>query len=149
MTAIVLNAQGTPEPPTDIVGRLHRVHPSLGLKFCGMPERPWQITWTWPESDRRWDRVRQGEIGPDSAYDILGNLPVGCTVDEAASYVENTLRQYPVEDVRKVMDRMRYYNEVEMPKAQVQALASDTMDDFASDKRQKNPRRTKHTVTPT
>lgn len=140
--SIVLDEQGTPAPPTEIVARLGRVHPSLGLKFGGYGGRPWSLTWTWPETDLRWERVRSSEISPESAYDVIGSLPMGCGVDEAAGYVERSFKDYPVEEVSKLRDRMHHYNAVEVPQKQVELVANDALEDFASSKRQKNPRRT-------
>ena len=146
---IVLNQHGTPEPPSDIKARLRRVHPALSLRFSQMTNRPWALTWEWPKTDARWERVRQSEISPDSAYDIVGYLPSDCTVDAAGAYVESALKCYPVDEVRKSMQGLSKWNEKDVPAKLMAEVLEDTMDGIASGQRQKNPRRQKVTVTPT
>lgn len=142
MSAIVLNLQGTPEPPSQIVAGLKRVHPNLGLRYTeGHGGRSWAFTWTWPDDDARRARVRSHEIPPDAAYDILGYLPLDCPVDQAPNYAERALLNYPRQEVSRLCERMHHYNNVAVPKAQVDMLVGDTMEDFASSQRQKNPRR--------
>ena len=149
MSAIVLNLQGTPEPPTDIVAGLKRVHPNLGLRYQeGHGGRNWAFTWTWPDDEPRREWIKQGKMSPDSAHDILCYLPLDCTLDQAAQYAERALLAYPRAEVSKLCERMHHYNNVALPKAQVGGLIGDTMEDFASSQRQKNPRRTKVTPSP-
>lgn len=113
-----------------------------------MPNRPWSMTWEWPETDARWSRVRSNEISPDAAYDIIGYLPTDCPIDQAGAYVENALKQYPRDEVRKVRERMHKWNEVDKPKEQMNEVLTDTMDDIGAERRQKNPRRQRVTITP-
>jgi hypothetical protein len=145
---LVLNQHGTPEPPSDVLARLRRVHPALSLRWSQMPNRPWSMTWEWPETDARWGRVRSNEISPDAAYDIIGYLPTDCPIDQAGAYVENALKQYPRDEVRKVRERMHKWNEVDKPKEQMNEVLTDTMDNIGAERRQKNPRRQRVTITP-
>jgi hypothetical protein len=138
---IVLNQHGTPEPPSDLLARLRRVHPALSLRWSQMPGRPWAMTWEWQSEDARWERVRQSEIPPASAFDIIGYLPADCPIDQAGAYVEASLRSYPREEVQKARQRMTHWNEVELPKAQMNEVLVDTMDAIGAEKRK--PRRTR------
>lgn len=145
---IVLNQHGTPEPPSDLLARLRRVHPALSLRWSQMPGRPWAMTWEWPETDARWERVRKGDISQTSAFDIIGYLPADCPLDQAGAYVEASLKHYPRDEVRRLCERVSKWNATEVPAQQVQEVLSATLDGIATDQRQKNPRRTKILVTP-
>jgi len=138
---LVLNQHGTPEPPSDLLARLRRVHPALSLRWSQMPGRPWALTWEWPDTDARWERVRQSEIPPASAFDIIGYLPADCPLDQAGGYVEASLRSYPREEIQRAYQRMQRWNEVDVPTAQVQDVLTDTMDAVAAERRK--PRRTR------
>ena len=141
---ILVNERGTPEPPTEIVARLQRVHPGFGLRYAeGHAGINWHFTKKWEPDDTRREWIKDGSITPDSDYDIIGPLPIDCSLGEAAGYAERALGSYPVESVSKLRNEMHKYNTVDIPKAQVQDAVAATMDDFATSKRQKNPRRTK------
>ena len=145
---LVLNQHGTPEPPSDVLARLRRVHPALSLRWSQMPNRPWSMTWEWPETDARWGRVRSNEISPDAPYDIIGYLPTDCPIDQAGAYVANALKQYPRDEVRKVRERMHKWNEVDKPKEQMNEGLTHTMNATAADRGHKNPRRHPGTLQP-
>lgn len=136
---VLLNAKGIPEAPTEIVRGLRNLHPSYGLRFIDGGR--WAITWEWPEKDSRWSRVRSQEIPRESAYDIIGSLPIDCPVDQAAGYVERAIKAYPIEEVRKHISRISHWNDVEVPKAQTQELVTSSLEDFSRGQRQQNPRR--------
>lgn len=127
MPVVVRDASGTPVPPSEIVARLKQWEPSLGLKYHAMQ---WAFTWTWKEHDPRRGRIRSGEYSPDDAYDIIGYLPLDCTVDEAPAYAVECLKQYPRDEVRKLVDGVARYNHVETPRQQVEQLVADTMNDL-------------------
>lgn len=133
---LIIGASNTPEPPTEIVARLHRIHPALGLRFGdGIGGVGWKLTWEWPASDPRWERVLTQEMPADAAYDILGYLPMGCRVDEAPAYIEAHLKQYPREEVSKLRAELHRWNNVEVAGAQVAQLVNDSLEDFARQQR--------------
>lgn len=127
--APLINTQGVPEAPRDILRRLREHHPALSLRLSGGGK--WAVTWEWPEQDPRWARVRSNEISKESAFDIIGYLPVDCSLMDAAGYVENAFKNYPKEEVRKMAASMRHWNEVEVPKQQTEQVISDSLDDMA------------------
>lgn len=132
----MVSERGGPVPSPSILAALKRLDPALGLRFIAKFEQSeWAVTWEWPESDRRWARVRSQEISRESAYDILGYLPVDCSLDQARGYIEAHLKNYPIENVQRIRTRMHHWNEVELPKQQVQQLVTDTLDDVAREKR--------------
>lgn len=145
---LVLNERGGPVPPPDILRRIRAIAPELGLRFnAAFDSSNWAFTRDWPETDARWARVRSQEISRESAYDIIGYLPIDCSVEQAASYVEQHLRNYPLEHVRALHASMQRWNESEVPTQQISALVSESVDAFARDRRQKTPRRTRIEVT--
>ncbi len=145
--AIVLGADNLPVPPTEIVERCKRIHSAIGLRFGGgLSGSGWAITWEWPPSDTRWARVQSGDVDPLMAYDIVGYLPFGCSIDQAPGYIERALKQYPRDEVRRCVDRMSHWNHVEVPKQQVETATTAAVEQTMRDKRQQNPRRQKITV---
>ena len=108
--AVLLNAAGQPEPPTHVVARLRALHAGLHLRCHTYPSAHWAVCMAWEAGDRRWERVQTGETNPDSAYDIIGYLPLDCPVDEAPAYLERMLRQYPKDEIRNMADYVQQYN---------------------------------------
>jgi hypothetical protein len=113
--ALLVNLAAEPIPPSDILRRLKQVHPALGLKFYepGAGVSSWAVTWKWRDDDPRRERIRRQEIPPDADIDIIAWLPLGCSVDEAAGFVERAVRHYPRDDIRALCDRLHHYNRVE------------------------------------
>jgi len=139
---LLTNERGGPVPPSDVLARVREYSPSLGLRF--MPEfdrSRWALTWEWPVHDRRWARVQSSEIPRDAAYDIIGYLPIDCPLDQAAGYIETHLKNYPIEEIRRLHRKTVAWNATEIPKQQVAQLVTDTLDDTARATRQQNPRR--------
>ena len=108
---VLLNSAGQPEPPTHVVTRLRALHAGLSLKFLDQTGEHWAVCMAWQPDDRRWERVQQGETDPASAYDIIGYLPVDCSMDEAPAHLERVFRQYPKDEVRNMADHVQSYNE--------------------------------------
>lgn len=107
---VLLNHRGTPEPSPEIQRRLTAVHPRLFLRYVDVFDSHWAICMRWQENDRRYVEMQRQTIDPDRAFDIVGYLPIDCSVDAAPAYVERALRQYPVEEVRRVADDVANYN---------------------------------------
>ena len=136
------NERGGPVPSQAILSELHKIDPALGLRFIAKFENSeWAVTWEWRESDVRWSRVRSQEIPRESAYDIIGYLPVNCSVDQAKPYIDAHLKGYPKEEISRLRAKLAHWNEVEIPKQQVAELVTDTLDDVARDRRGPKGRR--------
>ncbi len=130
----LLDERGQPQPPAHILAECKKRDPHIGLRFAnGLSGRGWAITWEWPAGDPRWARVRSGDVDPDGAYDIVGYLPFGCSVEDAPGYIDRSLRQYPVEEIRRIADRTTEYNKTEVPKQQVAEMVGDVVADARAD----------------
>lgn len=135
--ALVTNERGGPVPSAELLARLGRVAPELGLRWiANLDQSCWAVTWEWPASDARWARVQAGEISRESAYDILGYLPVGCTADEAAPFLESHLRSYPKEEISRLRAKVAQWNDVAVPAEQVSGLIADTLDEASRSSRE-------------
>lgn len=108
---VLLNSAGQPEPPTHVVTRLRALHAGLHLRFLSQTGEHWAVCMTWTPEDRRWERVQTGQTDPASTYDIIGYLPVDCSMDEAPAHLERVFRQYPKDEVRNMADYVQQYNE--------------------------------------
>lgn len=101
----------------------------------GISGTGWKLTWEWPATDTRWSRVLSQEIPAESAYDVIGYLPMGCTAEDAPAYVETHLKSYPKEEISKLRSEMHRWNSHEVAGGQIGELVSSTMDDVARDQR--------------
>lgn len=121
--SIILNSFGRPVPPLEINKRLKQVHPRLGLMFVEGIASHWAITMEWAEDDRRREGIRKGDTDPFRAIDIVGYLPMDCSLDEAPSLISQKLRAFPKEEVSKIANRMMMYNKEPAKEAVEQAIA--------------------------
>lgn len=143
----LLNDRGDPQPPADILNRLKGLHPAFGMRFAdGIGGSGWAVTWEWPENDKRRAWIREGKYDPNAAYDRIGYLPFGCSVDQAAGYIERAFKAYPRDEIRKFAEATRQWNAVELPAQQIAEAVVDTVADTLRAARQQNPRRTRVTM---
>lgn len=109
--AVLLNHRGTPEPSPEIQRRLRAVHPRLFLRYVESLAEHWAICMTWEDNDRRYDAIRSQIINPEKSFDIIGYLPMTCSLDEAPAYLSKVLREYPVAEVQNVALHVAAFNE--------------------------------------
>jgi len=104
---VILNERGNPVPPTEVQKRLKDIHSRLSLRFMeGSLKSHWAITMDWTKKDPRHAKNDR----KDRAFDIIGYLPVGCSIDEAPAYLAKTFRTYPRKDVQSLLDRIDKFN---------------------------------------
>jgi hypothetical protein len=142
---VLLNSAGKPEPPTAVVARLRAIHAGLHLRFVDMTGEHWAVCLVWGPEDRRWQEVQESRVDPDRAYDIVGYLPLTCSLDEAPSYLERMLRQYPKDEVRNMADNVLAFNAAPVAAATEHAIAEvlDMADPSATTpKRRGRPKKT-------
>lgn len=108
--AILLNAQGRPEPSPEVTRRLLAIDPGLFLRFMDHVGSFWAVCWAWPKSDARWEGVRDGSVDPAKAFDIVGYLPMDCPVESAPAYLERMLRTFPKEEVQRMANGIEAFN---------------------------------------
>lgn len=93
MRVLGFNERGVPEPPADLVARLSAYSPQLQARcFRWGIEDQWAVVWVWNEDDPRMARVRDGEIDPATAVDIIAYVPLDVRPDDLAAYIEPMLR---------------------------------------------------------
>lgn len=124
-TRLPRNLAGVPLPPSEIAKRVRQVHDALGLRYLSAS---WAITWAWPVNDRRWELVKAGETPVDFAFDIIGYLPIECSVDEAPAYLERCLKSYPLAEIQALSFRIAHYNHDEPIKQAVDTVVNATKD---------------------
>ena len=109
------------EPPKLLVERFARVDDRLGLKFVQFPIadstnvnsiRHWAIVIHWREDDARRQWIQRGEIPASAAFDVLGYLPIDCSVQEAFTYFERmaTGQLRDGRDVANMVSRLHLFN---------------------------------------
>jgi hypothetical protein len=126
--AVLLNAAGQPEPPTHVVARLRALHAGLFMKFLEQTGEHWAICLRWSPEDTRWEWVQRGETDPEMAYDIIGYLPMLCSIDEAPAYLERTFRQYPKDEVRRMADFVEQFNATQPISQAADAALTEVLD---------------------
>ena len=126
--SVLVNALGRPEPSPEVQRRLRAVHPNLFLRFIDHLGTHWAICWQWPENDRRWETVQSGEVDPARAHDIVGYLPMDCSLDDAPAHLHRVMRTFPKEEVSALADRILRFNETEALNEQVNAVLQELTD---------------------
>lgn len=125
---MVLSHRGTPEPSSEIQRRLLAVHPRLSLRFVDGVDHHWAICMGWDEHDARWGRTWTGDIDPMRSIDIIGYLPMSCSLDEAPAYLERALRQFPRSDVQSVANHVMSFNATAPMQAAVEEAIAEVLD---------------------
>ena len=62
------------------------------------------------------------------AHDIIGYLPMLCSVDEAPGYLERTFRQYPKDEVRRMADFVEQFNATQPISQAADAALTEALD---------------------
>lgn len=144
--SVLVNALGRPEPSSEIQRRLAAVHPRLSLRFIDTFDAHWAICMRWDENDPRWQQVQSQEVDPNRSMDIVGYLPMTCSVAEAPAYLERALRQFPREDIQRVADHVMAFNQTTPLQAAVKEAMADVLDMADPSGKARRGRRTR--VTP-
>jgi hypothetical protein len=126
--AVLLNALGRPEPSPETVKRLMAIDPALFLRYIDAAPSHWAVCWAWPRNDRRWAHVQDGSLDPQSAYDIIGYLPMDCSASEAPAYLERMMRTYPKEEISRMADAVVNFNATDPIREQVNAAIAEVLD---------------------
>lgn len=133
--SVITNLRGEPEVPSDVARSLAAVDAGMSLRWT-QQGKVWALVRQWPETDRRWQWVRESRYNPSQAHDIIGYIPNDCPVDQVPSYVTRLLREWPVADAKKVLDGMERYNQrTEVVEALVEQAAEAVLEDVAPKKR--------------
>ena len=136
---VLFGASGQPEPSPEIQRRLQAIHPDLHLRFVESVNGFWAVCMTLDRNDARWERVQTGQLSVDVMFDIVGYLPMDCSVSEAPPYLERMLRTFPSDEVKKVAEFVTNYN-MSSPVAQAAEQAMAEVLDMA-DPSQTSPKR--------
>lgn len=125
---VLYNSAGRPEPSPEIARRLQAIDPGLKLQWVTGVAGNWAVTMRWPEHSDKWRTVQNGSVSPDRAFDILGWLPMDCSLDDAPALVERMLRTWPVEDVQKLANKVQQWNETQAGQAEVEQAIAEVLD---------------------
>lgn len=129
-SVILLGADGTPQPPQDILRRLRAVDARLGIKFLAhVPETPWCVTLAWHENDPRREMIRTGDLAPENGVDVICRLPHDCPVSEAAAYISRRMAMHPREDINALVRSMDAFQQADAVSEQLIANVMDDMTD--------------------
>lgn len=113
-------------PPADLLGRLHgRIGADWNLRYLSAS---WAVTRDWPEDDRRREGIKTGDNDPAFAWDIIGYLPVTCSVEEAPAFLERMLKMDTRADVQAKSHVLGDWNALEVPKQMVEEVVHATRD---------------------
>lgn len=133
---VLVNDRGLPEPSPEIARRLRQVDPRLFLAKSPFAYA-WQIRQTWAEGDPRWRLAQEGHLDPTNTFDIVGTLPLECSVEEAPAYLA---RQFG--EVRDAGERQRWLDKVarfnasgEAQRAEVEEAVEATVEAVVAPKR--------------
>lgn len=111
-----------PDPPADILARLHQIDPKLGLLWSPktrdnvtgeivlLPH--WMLTMGWRDDDPRWAMVRRGDMAPGDAFDRIGDLPPDCAVEDAYGWFVANVKRWrgDKDEVTRLLSRAHHFN---------------------------------------
>jgi hypothetical protein len=124
---MVRGLDGRPQPPVELIERLKKFDARIGLFYTNAS---WAITEAWKETDPRRERIQQGDMQPEMAFDICGYLPITCSLDEALPYIERELRLHTADSFAALRYTAQHWNDIVQPAMVEDAVlgaVSDTM----------------------
>ena len=104
--------------------RLREIHGGLHLR---MIQGSWGVCMSWRDNDARREWIQTEAYDPSKAYDIIGYLPMDCPPDSAPGYLTKMFREYPREDVNRMLDAMEELN-AQPAQAAVEAAIAEVLD---------------------
>lgn len=111
---MLYNAAGALQPNTDVVTRLREISPYLELRHLRLPvagelREWWAVVGKWRPDDPRRQSLLNGLLTEHDAYDLVAQLPLDCSADEAPGYLLNQVsgRQ---DDVKKYVRDVEDWN---------------------------------------
>ena len=104
--------------------RLREIHSGLHLR---MIQGSWGVCMSWRDNDARREWIQTEAYDPAKAYDIIGYLPMDCPPDMAPAYLAKMFREFPREDVNRMLDAMDALND-QPAQAAVEAAIAEVLD---------------------
>ena len=104
--------------------RLREIHGGLHLR---MIQGSWGVCMSWRDNDARREWIQTEAYDPAKAYDIIGYLPMDCPPDMAPAYLAKMFREFPREDVNRMLDAMDALND-QPAQAAVEAAIAEVLD---------------------
>lgn len=99
---VILNARGEPEIPDAIKRRLAALDGGFSLVLRG---GCWWLMQRWRQDDARWAWVQSGRLPEHEAVDGIGAFPMDMPFDQMPAFIEKSLREFPVRDLKRIADR--------------------------------------------
>jgi len=116
-----------PRPPSDLVAEIDRRCPGAGLLYT---RATWAITLKWREDDPRRRFIQSGEMQPHGDFDVVGHLPLTCSLDEAPALIERELKNWPDDAFHELRDAVNQWNAVGREAAVEQKVMSEVWNDI-------------------
>ena len=104
--------------------RLREIHGGVHLR---MIQGSWGVCMSWRDNDARREWIQTEAYDPAKAYDIIGYLPMDCPPDMAPAYLAKMFREFPREDVNRMLDAMDALND-QPAQAAVEAAIAEVLD---------------------
>lgn len=107
---VVLGADGSPQPPTEIVRRLRQIDDRFRLHPAPDGRAVWWVVRVWGEDDPRRAMIRRQEVSADDAYDLFCEIPRDCPVWEVPNFLMRRLERTTKPELRRMVDDLARYN---------------------------------------
>jgi hypothetical protein len=113
--ALILNARGEPEIPDAIKRRIKALDGGFSLV---LRSECWWLMQRWRENDTRWQLVQSGQVPEHEAVDGLGAFPMDMGFDQMPAFIEKSLRDYPLRDLKNLAAKFASNTAVTAPEAE-------------------------------
>lgn len=106
---LIRGLDGVPLPPPELAAEIERRCPGAGLLYT---RAAWAITLRWRPDDARRRFIQTGEMQPEGDFDVVGYLPVNCSLDQAPALIERELKNWPDDAFRDMRAAVDQWNNV-------------------------------------
>lgn len=134
---MLITALNDPIAPPIAQAALASVDPRFHLRWVSGVMRYWAICEHWRENDPRRERIKTGELTPDSAWDVIAFLPLGCSAEEVEGYI---LREF----TRVTDPKKQAAEQVDAVEKANKANQAKIVDAFMDEQGEKGLKTTKH-----
>lgn len=104
-----VGVEGLPLPAPEVVERLQRIDPSLGI-FWNHHEKCWCLSFQWREQDPRRAMIQNGEMHPDDDFDVIGYAPAEMRLEDAYALLERNLKHTSKDYAKGLLANIHQWN---------------------------------------